>query len=202
MTDTVRATKTAMISRRTMKRPMGFPARVHVIHKATARIIGGAGNADNLRSRAALTCPVRHGAVACGHPLRRAAFGHAPAPGKAKPKLFHNFAKIVLDTIITKMHPGPNLLIGGDVSRDDPEAKQGAVPAGPVSSPVTREPREISRQALRPVRGVELIGSHVQSRGDPVQSFESSLGLAKHSSERFTKAAAGAPKGAINLSAP
>src|SRR5262245_9012012 len=60
-----------------------------------------------------------------------------------------------------------NLLIGGDVSRDDPEAKQGAVPAGPVSSPVTREPREISRQALRPVRGVELIGSHVQSRGDP-----------------------------------
>src|SRR5262245_44057508 len=119
------------------------------------------------------------------------------AGGNRAPKLFHNFAKVVLDMIITKMHPGPNLLIGGDVSRDDPEAKQGAVPAGPVSSPVTREPREISRQALRPVRGVELIGSHVQSRGDPVQSFESSPGLAKHSSERFTKAAAGAPKGAI-----
>ena len=63
--------------------------------------------------------------------------------------------KIVLDTIITKMQHGLNLLIGGDVSRDDPEAKQGAVPAGPVSSPVTRELREISRQALRPVRGLE-----------------------------------------------
>jgi len=52
------------------------------------------------------------------------------------------------------MQHEPNLLIRGDVSRDDPEAKQGAVPAGPVSSPVTREAREISRQALRPVRGV------------------------------------------------
>ena len=62
--------------------------------------------------------------------------------------------------------------------------------------------REISRQALRPVRGAELIGCHVTIRGHLVQSSESSPGCVKHSSERFIKAAAGAPKGAINLSAP
>ena len=79
--------------------------------------------------------------------------GAVPGPRTAESKLFHNFAKIIVDKIITKMQHGLNLLNQGDVSRDDPEAKQGAVPAGPVSSLVTREAREISRQALRPVRG-------------------------------------------------
>src|SRR5262245_8220846 len=85
--------------------------------------------------------------------LREPAVGSWGELSQSWSKLFHNFAKIVLDRPITKMQHEPNLLIRGDVSRDDPEAKQGAVPAGPVSSPVTREAREISRQALRPVRG-------------------------------------------------
>src|SRR5262245_34658038 len=52
-----------------------------------------------------------------------------PGP-QALSKLFHNFAKIVLDRSITKMQHEPNLLIRGDVSRADPEAKQGRCPRG------------------------------------------------------------------------